>query len=387
MSRLSYTQKLQVIALVLAVVTIAYASASGPEPRYTGAPGDIGTCYSCHDGITSGPNSGGGSIQMGGIPDVYQPGQQYTLIVTVQQGGRQRFGFQLTALDSNNNRAGTLASVSADTQLNPLTGAGGRQYIQHSSTGTLPNGQGSRTWQVRWTAPATDAGTIKFYVAGNAADGNGTNQGGDFIYNNNFITESPLSAVTASLTSQPDGETLTAGATYRITWTVTNPSNVNNIELRYSTDDGATFPFENFIQSFTDPSITSYDWVVPNTPTTQARIRLTGGTNSGVAINTVISGRFTIAGSGGDPGPAVFNVTAARVSGKKLFVSGNGFQEGAKVEVNGEQQKTSNDDELGRELKCKKAGKKLVRGSTYQITVLNPDGRRTEVFPYTRPLD
>jgi hypothetical protein len=385
MSRLSHKRKLQAVLIVLLTVSAVYASVTGPEARYTGAPGDINSCIQCHDDFDQ-ANVGAGSVSIGNVPAVYEPGQQYTLTVTVQQGGRQRYGFQLTAIDTDNNRAGTLAAVGGDAQLNSGTGVGGRQYIQHTQTGTLPNGQGSRTWQVRWTAPSTDVGTVKFYVAGNAANGNGDNQG-DFIYTNSAITESPTSAVTVSLTSQPDGQTIAAGSTYRITWAVTNPSNIDNIELRYSTDDGDTYPITNLIFSTTDPSVTSFDWVVPNTPSSQTRIRLTGGTKSGAAINTVISGRFTITSGGGDPEPAVFNVTAVRVSGKKLFVSGNGFQMDAKVEINGESQKTSNEDDFARELKCKKAGKKLVRGSTYEITVLNPDGRRTAAFMYTRPLD
>src|SRR5205085_2261341 len=107
-------------------------------------------------------------VPIGGI---YEPGKQYTLKITVQQAQpkRQRFGFQLTALNTSNKRAGTLASLNGETQVLSETGFGGRQYIEHTEFGTFPNAKNSHVWQVRWTAPDTDIGTVIFYIAGNAA--------------------------------------------------------------------------------------------------------------------------------------------------------------------------------------------------------------------------
>ena len=152
--KLSGKKRIQAFALILFTAVVTYAKVTGPDAGYTDAPGDLGNCTSCHDTYHD-PNVGPGSVRMNGVPASYNPGQEYTLSVTVQQGIRQRFGFQLTAVDQNGNRAGTLAPMSSDSQVNPDTGAGGRQYIEHTEIGSLANGPGSRTWQVRWTAPST----------------------------------------------------------------------------------------------------------------------------------------------------------------------------------------------------------------------------------------
>ncbi|HEY7547238.1 MAG TPA: choice-of-anchor V domain-containing protein [Blastocatellia bacterium] len=374
-------KRLQSIILILVVAIVAYASASGPEPRYTGAPGDIGNCVNCHDTFHE-ANVGPGSVTITNVPEVYTPGQQYTLTVTVQQSGRSKFGFQLTAIDSDGDRAGTLTTVSSDTQINPLTGTGGRQYIQHSATGTNATSSGRRIWQTRWTAPAEDIGTVTFYIAGNAANNSGDNQG-DYIYTNRVTTESPTSNVTVAFVTNPGGQTLGAGTQFLIDWSATGLSNVDSYEARYSTDDGATFPISNLIFSTTDPNVTEYNWTVPDKPTTQARIRLQAATKTGSAVE-IRSGRFTITGAGGVQIPTI---TSAEIIGKHLYVNGTGFQDDADVYMNDSKLKTSNDaDNPTGRLKCKKAGKKIDRGQTVNLVVKNPDGTVSASFLYQRPL-
>src|SRR5437773_2672801 len=126
-----YRKRIQVVIVILFATAVAYAKITGPDAGYTNAPGDLGNCTACHDTFHD-PNVGPGSVRMNNVPAVYTPGQQYTLSVTVQQNNRQRFGFQLTAIDQNGSRAGTLESLGSDTQVNAETGAGGRQYIEHT---------------------------------------------------------------------------------------------------------------------------------------------------------------------------------------------------------------------------------------------------------------
>jgi len=366
--------------VVLFVAVVAYAKREGPDAGYTGAPGDIGTCVFCHDTYEQ-PNVGPGSVRVDNVPAVYTPGQQYAINVTTQQGGRVRFGFQLTALDKNAARAGTLSSLDGNTQVNSDTGFGGRQYIEHTEPGTEAQIAGSKTWQLRWTAPDTDIGTVIFYFAGNAANNNGGPEG-DYIYTSLKISDSPTSAVTVHLESQPGGQTLPAGSQYNIQWSTTGASNIDNIELRYSTDDGATFPISNLVFFTTDPSVTSYEWTVPNTPTNKARLRLRVGKMSGDAIE-VISAAFTITGTGG--GPPSPEILGASVSGKKLFVNGNNFQMGAVVEKDGIEQNTKNDDDFSHLLICKKGGKKIKPGQVVMLTVKNPDGTLSNAFSYKQP--
>ena len=382
MLKLHGKEKLQAVVLILFVTAVAYAKITGPDAGYTNAPGDLGNCTSCHDTFHD-PNVGPGSVRMNDVPAVYNPGQQYTVSVTVQQGGRQRFGFQLTALDQTGKRAGTLESLGSETQVNPETGAGGRQYIEHTEAGTFPNGAASRTWQVRWTAPSTDIGTVRFWFAGNGANGDGTNQN-DYIYTSSASSDSPTSAVNVSLQSNLSGMVLPAGSHQTIDWTLTGLSNIDNIELRYSTDDGATFPFGNLILSTTNAATTSYDWTVPNTPTTHAVIRILVGKKSGDAVQA-LSDVFTITGDGSTALPSISSATS---SAKKLFVFGQNFAMGAVVEVNGKEQGTFNDDaDPSHFLRCKKAAKKIPPGETATLTVRNPDGTVSAPFSFTRPLE
>jgi|GEM_PF-1049338 len=380
--KLSTKKRIQVLAVILFSASVAYAKITGPDAGYTDAPGDLGNCTACHDTYEI-PNVGPGSVNLSGAPAIYTPGQQYTLSVTVQQNNRHRFGFQLTALDQTGNRAGTLAPTSSDSQLNPETGAGGRQYIEHTQIGTTATGASSRTWVISWTAPSTDIGTVSFWFAGNAANDDDTNQG-DYIYTKHVSSDSPSSHVTVSFESQPGGLVLPAGSQYMISWSVTGISNIDNVEVRYSSDDGATFPISNQVFFTTDPSVTSVNWTIPNTPTTHGVVRVLVGKKSGDAVQ-VLSSTFTITGDGSVPQPAI---SSASASAKKLFVLGQNFAIGAVVELNGSDQGTLNDDnDPSHFLRCKKGAKKIAPGSTVTLTVRNPDGTRSGAFTFTRPLE
>ena len=382
MFKLSGKHRLQAVVLVLFATVTVYASVNGPEPGYTNAPGDLGNCTSCHDHHLV--NEGNGSVRVNGLPAFYQPGQTYTFSVTTAQAGRIRFGFQLTAIDATGNRAGTLETRDSSTQVLFQTGAGGRQYIEHTNPGTLATGAGSRTWQIGWTAPSTDIGTVRFYVAGNATDNSTLQDDNDFIYTTSAAFDSPTSVVTLSLQTNLTGMVLPAGSHQIINWAATGSSNIDNIELRYSTDDGDTFPITNLIVSTTNPDTRSFDWTVPNTPTTKGVLRIVVGKKSGDAVQA-LSGAFTISGGGGSA--VLPEISGASAKTKKLFVFGQNFGMGAVVQLDGAEQATVNDEEDPlHTLRCKKAGKKIAPGSTVTLTVRNPDGTVSAPFTYTRPF-
>jgi photosystem II stability/assembly factor-like uncharacterized protein len=78
--------------------------------------------------------------------------------------------------------------------------------------------------------------------------------------------------------------------------------------------------------------------------------------------------------------PAIRNATK---SGKKLFVEGEKFGAGAKVLLNGREQKTANDPaNPATRLICKKAGKKIKSGDRLQVK--NPDGALSAEFIFER---
>jgi WD40 repeat protein len=85
---------------------------------------------------------------------------------------------------------------------------------------------------------------------------------------------------------------------------------------------------------------------------------------------------------------ALPRITGASISGKKLLVQGQNFDDGAKLLLNDEKQKSVN-DELSPTtlLVCKKAGKFIGGGETVRLKVRNSDGTESAEFAFTRPAE
>ena len=83
---------------------LIYGYASGPDPRYTGAPGDSDqACASlgCHTGTAL--NGGGGNVVVNfANGHTYAPGVQQTFNIVITDSAARVYGFQMTArLESN----------------------------------------------------------------------------------------------------------------------------------------------------------------------------------------------------------------------------------------------------------------------------------------------
>lgn len=221
-----------------------HAFSAGPPAGYTRAPGEEpDACRECH----LPQEAGTGNIKVN-APQTYVPGQTYQISVvhTNHDTTRRRWGFQLTALDDTNQKAGTLAPL-ADGLTQVLNNQGpfpNRQYIEHTSNGNFDGQTGGATWTFNWTAPSTDIGPVTFYVAGNHANGNG-NSDGDHIYFT-FTTIAPAAAAgDFSLNVTPATRTILPGASGSYTVTVTPSNNftgtVNLSVLNLPTGASATF--------------------------------------------------------------------------------------------------------------------------------------------------
>ncbi len=196
-----------------------HAFSSGPPAGYTGAPNEEPeACAECHVP----PEAGTGQISIN-APQTYIPGQTYQITVTHTNADltRLRWGFQLTALDPADEKAGNLQSTDAFTQILNNAGPGGaRQYVEHTSVGTFPGQQNSASWTFDWTAPDTDVGVITFYAAGNHANNDG-NTSGDHIYRT-FVASAPGSATPDFVVSaSPASRAVTPGGSAMYTVTVT----------------------------------------------------------------------------------------------------------------------------------------------------------------------
>jgi len=203
--------KLAAVACVLPLLLLAYVQ--GPDAGVSGVPGET-TCASCHSG-----SSGSGSVAVtfpGSL--TYSPGTSQHLVVTVIDSAQRRWGFQLTARLSSSNatQAGTFTpgsdgftqlvcapanfrtenfgSACSNTTTFPL------QYIEHTQAGTRLGQTGSAQFQFDWTPPSSDVGNIVIYVAGNAANGDGTERG-DHIYTQKYTLSpaavTPMPSITA----------------------------------------------------------------------------------------------------------------------------------------------------------------------------------------------
>lgn len=82
-------------------------------------------------------------------------------------------------------------------------------------------------------------------------------------------------------------------------------------------------------------------------------------------------------------------ITGAEVSGKKLYVYGKNFENGAEVLMNDDKQKKTFNDELtpATVLIARKTGRNIAPGETVKLQVRNPDGRLSNALTYTRPVE
>jgi uncharacterized protein (TIGR03437 family) len=227
----------KVAAIMSALPILIWAYEYGPNPGYSGVPNELGTCTSgtqCHVGTTNDPaNKGSVSVA---FPNgqTYIPGVRQHLVVTIADPTQRAWGFQLTVRLASNPAAvaGTLASTDQNTTLicssNDFNNflevdyAPGQtqtcqasmplQYIEHSLAGynATRGHAGSQTYEFDWTPPATDAGDVKVYVSGNAANGD-LQPTGDHIYNTSFT----LTPAAAGPTPSIDAGGVVSGASFQ----------------------------------------------------------------------------------------------------------------------------------------------------------------------------
>ena len=189
----------------------AEAFSTGPPAAYTDAPGEI-NCTECHNSAPV--NTGGGFVQITGLPKNYTAGQVIPITVRVGMTNMVTYGFQMTVLDSNNLRAGQLATQPGTPErtqlLDGVVGGQTRTYIEHTLAGIIPQQFNFNTWTFNWTAPNPRRGKITFYASGNAANSDG-GTGGDFIYTTR------VSTFAGSTTADFDGDGKTDISIFRPT--------------------------------------------------------------------------------------------------------------------------------------------------------------------------
>lgn len=197
------------VLLALSIVAFDTLRQNGIAGR-TGSPGET-TCTACHGAASTGTISISisPSFSMG-----YMPGSSYTISVTVSESGRSRFGFDCEALTAGNTNGGTLAVIAGTTDVKTLA-SGTKTNITHTGTGNST--ANSHTFNFRWTAPASGSGTITFYTAGIAANGDGIDNAADHTYKTSLpvsemtmgVSQTNLSDIRLSVFPNPASEKIT----------------------------------------------------------------------------------------------------------------------------------------------------------------------------------
>lgn len=163
--------------------------ANGGPAGYAGDPsGGAKTCGSgggCHTGAPVGTIAG---VITSNIPPAgYTAGATYTVTANFVRPGHSIFGFQITPQNPGGALLGTMAILTSQTKL-----VGSSKYITHTATGN--SGSGSKTWNFKWTAPATGQGPVTFYGVFNATNNNNQDTG-DSIFKSTMVVNENTTSV------------------------------------------------------------------------------------------------------------------------------------------------------------------------------------------------
>ena len=214
-----------IIVATLPMLVVAYET--GPNPGFTGAPGDNPTaCISsgCHVGTV---NSGPGNVKIflpSGNTGTYVPGQAMQILVQITDATKVAYGFQLTARmgSGNNTQSGDFTTTDANTQvvcadtsvkangkLCPTSVFPSTQYMEHTLAGygasITATPKGSYTYSFNWTPPAAGSGTVTMYAAANAGPGNPPAPTPTNVYTSTLTLTQATSALVPSINSNGIG--------------------------------------------------------------------------------------------------------------------------------------------------------------------------------------
>jgi beta-lactamase superfamily II metal-dependent hydrolase len=227
--------------------------------------------------VTQGNNSATYTSK-GGTPDTEAPTAPGALVASAASS---------SAIDLSWSASTDNVGVTGYTVYRSTNGSNFSQAGTSSTTGFSDMGlSGSTTYYYRVTAK--DA-------AGNESP----------VSNTASATTAAPPATSLTVTSPNGGESWSGGSSRAITWT---SSGVSNVKLEYTLNNGTSW---TVIASSVAASTGSYTWTVPNTGSTQARVRASDALN-GTPTDTS-DGVFTITASG--PGQVIINEILANEVG------------------------------------------------------------------------
>lgn len=175
--------------LVLIIGTSAVLLNNTPQPPtgYTGAFSPALTCANvgCHG--NGDPNAGSGSVTVSGLPATYAPNTAYpfSLTITNPAATRTKWGFAISAKGPGGTTIGSFSTTNNNPALDTAAVNNTGLFPGELQSYMAPLIAASTSYTYRsliWTSPATGSGTVTFYFAGNAANGDGINTALDSVY-------------------------------------------------------------------------------------------------------------------------------------------------------------------------------------------------------------
>lgn len=166
---------------------------AGPPSCYAGEPPNFQTCGSsgCHDDSPLNTGSAQLSLNLGGADVNYTPGQQYTVTFSLSRTGIMRGGFQIVALQNNDqSQTPGIITLLEPTRTQRIDAAHphpgpcstqNKVWIEHTDAGIDDVVNDTVQWKYNWLAPSADVGSITFYLC--AVDANkDLDNTGDYVH-------------------------------------------------------------------------------------------------------------------------------------------------------------------------------------------------------------
>jgi hypothetical protein len=128
-----------------------------PQSGFSGRPGD-GTCRDCHPTKSLvDPDS----LILTGLPDTLEPETVYSCTLHARYHGLNEWTFELTAVDSLSNQAGTIeVTDSVHTEIDDFLDV---QYFKNNLKGAWVNRKDSTSWTFDYLSPPAETGPVSFY--------------------------------------------------------------------------------------------------------------------------------------------------------------------------------------------------------------------------------
>jgi hypothetical protein len=211
------------LIVIIAALNMNYTTGSTSDR--SGSPANNSrSCKSCHTAPAMG--GGGGSVLLSGAPINYVLGQTYPLTLTVMDADMAKAGFMVAAVDMSN-------APSAYTYAGSFTAGTGSRLVNtvgitHDDAKTPTSGQVS--WTFDWTAPSSGTGSIQFYFAGNAVDGNADSANDDVYLSSTSSTVLPIQLLDFNVKTTETGITLD--------WSTESETNSRHFEVERKGNTG-----------------------------------------------------------------------------------------------------------------------------------------------------